>query len=168
MHDTRVSTIMCVYTLVSLHTLTFLRKLQQYLAPAWYLTSSLPRPHSLRPAAPRRLTSLRCGVLFPPLCVQLPEIVDLEPLDVKLPRIDADSMAFLQSTLRYEPSTRATCSELLASPFFEGFEEWFMPVCTAALWSWCSRVGTSRGGGLPYVRGFLCARERTVVCACAC
>jgi serine/threonine protein kinase len=52
---------------------------------------------------------------------------------VKLPKIDPDAMDFLKSTLRYEPSARATCDELLAHPFFEGFEEWFAPVCLDAV-----------------------------------
>ena len=67
------------------------------------------------------------------LCLQLPDVTDLDPLEVKLPKIDPDAMDFLKSTLRYEPSARATCDELLAHPFFEGFEEWFAPVCLDAV-----------------------------------
>ena len=59
---------------------------------------------------------------------QLPEVTEVEPLAAKLPMVVDDAMEFLQSTLRYEPSARASCTELLASPFFEGFEEWFLPV----------------------------------------
>jgi hypothetical protein len=66
--------------------------------------------------------------------VQLPDVTDLDPLESKLPKMEADAMDFLKSTLRYEPGARATCEELLAHPFFEGFEEWFMPVSTWTEW----------------------------------
>ena len=69
-----------------------------------------------------------CRVVTVTAALQLPEITELEPLEAKLPRIEPDAMSFLQSTLRYEPASRASCVDLLSSPFFEGFEEWFMPV----------------------------------------
>ncbi len=53
---------------------------------------------------------------------------------MKLPKIDPDAMAFLKSTLFYEPECRSSCADLLASRFFEGFEEWFLPV-RASVWS---------------------------------
>ena len=102
-----------------------------------------PSPHAHPRAVPAVVTVNFCNVpLFLTLvgprlpvcwCLQLPDVTDLDPLEVKLPKIDPDAMDFLKSTLRYEPSARATCDELLAHPFFEGFEEWFAPVCLDAV-----------------------------------
>ncbi|ORZ34863.1 kinase-like domain-containing protein [Catenaria anguillulae PL171] len=50
--------------------------------------------------------------------LRLPDIGKLTPLESKLPHISSHAMAFLKSSLIYNPEERATAKQLLADPYF--------------------------------------------------
>ena len=57
--------------------------------------------------------------------VEVPHVAEPETLKRRLPQFDNDMITFISACLGNDPSSRATCSELLEMPYFHGFQDWW-------------------------------------------
>jgi len=58
---------------------------------------------------------------------QIPDTIEVEPIEQKVPQLGPGALDLLKWCLAYEPSDRPTCTELLNHRYFSGFAKWFDP-----------------------------------------
>eukprot|EP00116_Pleurobrachia_bachei_P006017 sb/3466279/ len=59
--------------------------------------------------------------------MSIPDPNTREPLETKFPKLAQTSLDFMRDCLVLEPTLRNTCEDLLDSPYFDNFRDWFEP-----------------------------------------
>ena len=74
-------------------------------------------------SAPPPFKPLSCTLTSPQM--QLPEAIEMESLQAKLPKVHPTALDFIFQCLQYAPDDRPSCEDLMHHKYFKGFAETF-------------------------------------------